>query len=456
MTACILVVDDVPANVKLLEARLTTEFFEVKTADNGLDALRICGEGGIDVVLLDVMMPGMDGFEVCEHLKADPVTAQIPVVMVTALDQTADRVRGLKAGADDFLTKPVNDLQLMARVKSLVRLKSLTDELRHRQASIRSMAAAVSFEDGRKAAKPVHFLVVEDKQGAAERMTRQLASLGRATIVTDPQQALFLAADTQPDCLIVSTGFSGFDVLMLCSQLRALERTRSAPIILVADQGEGERIVRALEIGVNDYILRPYDEEELLARVSTQIKRKRYMDRLRENLQQTVERAVTDPLTGVSSRHFLEEHLPSLFNRARTRGQQLSILLAGADQYAAIAEEHGAEAGDTVLREFARRVRNCIRPIDLVCRYGDAEFAIVMPSADAAAAQAVAERLRMAVADEGFPATTGASPVQVTVSAGVATLSAADNVASSVLARAERAMGEARASGRNRVVALAA
>ena len=110
MTARVLVVDDVEANVKLLEARLTAEYFEVRTARSGPEALHICARERADVVLLDVMMPGMDGFEVCRRLKSDPRTQHIPVIMITALDQTSDRVKGLEAGADDFLTKPVDDI----------------------------------------------------------------------------------------------------------------------------------------------------------------------------------------------------------------------------------------------------------------------------------------------------------------------------------------------------------
>src|ERR1700691_2332313 len=133
MTARILVVDDVLPNIKLLEARLTAEYFDVLTATHGLDALSLCAEGECDIVLLDVMMPGMDGFEVCRRLKADPRTAGIPVVMVTALSDVSDRVKGLEAVADDFLTKPVNDVALFARVRSLVRLKRMIEEWRLRE-----------------------------------------------------------------------------------------------------------------------------------------------------------------------------------------------------------------------------------------------------------------------------------------------------------------------------------
>ena len=124
MTARILVVDDHIANVKLLEARLGAEYFEVLTALNGADALTFAEKNQCDLVISDVMMPGMDGYELCRLLKAGATTAHLPVVLVTALDQPADRVRGLDAGADDFLTKPIDETALFARVRSLLRLKA--------------------------------------------------------------------------------------------------------------------------------------------------------------------------------------------------------------------------------------------------------------------------------------------------------------------------------------------
>src|SRR5688572_32537928 len=130
MSARVLVVDDIAANVRLLEAKLAAEYFEVMTASSGKEALALIEKQTPDIVLLDVMMPEMDGFEVCKRIKANPATAHIPVVMVTALTDSADRIKGLEAGADDFLSKPLNDTALMARVRSLVRLKMTVDEWR--------------------------------------------------------------------------------------------------------------------------------------------------------------------------------------------------------------------------------------------------------------------------------------------------------------------------------------
>src|SRR5579875_193004 len=141
MSARILVVDDIEANVRLLEAKLTAEYYEVSVAYDGATALAEAAASRPDIILLDVMMPGMDGFEVCRRLRADPVTRHIPVVLVTALDGRNDRLTGLHAGADDFLTKPIDDVSLFARVRSLTRLKLVIDELRQREASGRRFGA---------------------------------------------------------------------------------------------------------------------------------------------------------------------------------------------------------------------------------------------------------------------------------------------------------------------------
>jgi adenylate cyclase len=127
--AKILVVDDTPSNVKLLADILGARGYAVVTAASGVDALETVERERPDLVLLDVMMPGMSGYDVCRKLRANPVTTMLPVVMITALDPGQERVKGIEAGADDFLSKPVNQPEILARVRSLLRVKSLYDEL---------------------------------------------------------------------------------------------------------------------------------------------------------------------------------------------------------------------------------------------------------------------------------------------------------------------------------------
>jgi two-component system cell cycle response regulator len=455
MTARILVVDDIPANVKLLEARLLAEYFDVLTAENGYDALAICERTQVDLILLDIMMPGIDGFEVCERLKANPRTAHIPVVMVTALDQPSDRVRGLKAGADDFLTKPVNDLQLMSRVKSLVRLKMLTDELRLRAATAR----AISLEDGLETGlgdEPGDILLVDGRGSSQDRIARALKPIAEVTCMSDPQAAVFQAAESNFELVIVNANFEDYDPLRLCSQLRSLERTRFLPILLIAEQGDDDLIVRALDLGVTDYVMRPIDPNELIARSLTQIRRKRCNDRLRASVRQTIELAVTDGLTGLHNRRYLDNHLKLLIDRATARGRALSVCITDIDRFKLVNDTYGHDAGDVVLREFASRVRSAVRGADLACRYGGEEFVLVMPDTTPEMAAGVAERLRAIVESEPFRIPGTDVALSVTASLGIAAMLPGGDTPDALLKRADNALYEAKRSGRNRVVAAAA
>ncbi|CDZ50845.1 PleD family two-component system response regulator [Neorhizobium galegae] len=456
MTARILVVDDIPANVKLLEARLLAEYFDVLTADDGYKALAICDSTHVDLILLDIMMPGIDGFEVCERLKGNPRTAHIPVVMVTALDQPSDRVRGLKAGADDFLTKPVNDLQLISRVKSLVRLKTLSDELRIRA----DTASNIGLEDMLKGAdgreETAQVLLVDGRASSQERIIKALKPVAGVIAMSDPQAALFEAAENPVDLVIVNANFDEYDPLRLCSQLRSLERTRFLPLLLVTEMGADDLIVRALDLGVNDYIVRPIDPNELVARVLTQIKRKRYNDRLRMSMRQTIELAVTDGLTGLSNRRYLDNHLKVLFNRAAARSKPLSVCITDIDRFKSVNDAYGHDAGDEVLKEFAARVRSTVRGADLACRYGGEEFVVVMPDTDAVSAGAIAERLRSIIESQPFHLKTAGIMLNITASLGLACSTQGAETPEQLLKQADRALYEAKNGGRNRVVAAAA
>jgi two-component system cell cycle response regulator len=456
MTARVLVVDDVPANVKLLEARLSAEYFDVMTAVSGQEALAICERAECDVVLLDVMMPDMDGFEVCRRLKSGMTTHHIPVVMVTALDQPSDRVRGLESGADDFLTKPVSDVALIARVRSLSRLKMMTDELRMRAVTSREIgiespereALAGTGRNGR-------VLMVDDRPALSDRIQAILSGEHVMDVERDPTEALFTAAEGNYELVVVSLDLENFDGLRLCSQLRSLERTRNVPILALTETDNNARLVRALEIGVNDYLVRPIDKNEILARARTQIRKKRYTERLRDNVQSSIEAAITDALTGLYNRRYMETHIGTLVDQALSRGKPLSVLVLDIDYFKSINDTHGHDAGDDVLQDFAIRIRKSIRGIDLACRYGGEEFVVVMPETDMAVATMVAERLRRRIASEPFAIQKGARTIEVTISIGIAALGPDDNAAA-VIKRADRALYRAKRDGRNRVVPDAA
>ena len=456
MTARVLVVDDILANVKLLEARLNAEYFEVLTARSGEETLALVRSSPVDVVLLDVMMPGMNGFEVCQQIKSAPATAQLPIIMVTALDQASDKVRGLEAGADDFLTKPVDDIALITRVKNLARLKALSDEMMLRMATSADFKHLQSGEiAGLTATVAGRVLLVEDQPRVAQRMLSWLGPRHAIDVETELQTAMLRLAEETYDLLLVSLSLAQADGLRLCSQVRSLERTRHLPIIVLVEASEEARLLRALDMGVNDYVTRPIDKCELAARVRTQIKRKRHCDYLRDRLEESVELAVTDALTGLNNRRYMEAHLKALGEAALSAGQPLSVLLVDVDNFKAINDTWGHAAGDTILRELAARFRRNTRAVDTACRLGGEEFVILMPATSLGDACQIGERVRQSIACELFHINRD-SKIAVTASVGVASLEGAHDSLERLLARADQALYAAKKEGRNRVVADAA
>lgn len=447
-----LIVDDIPTNVRLLEARLTAEYFEVLTASSGREALAICDSEDVDIVLLDVMMPEMDGFEVCQRLKTNQQTAHIPVLMITALDQPSDRVRGLEVGADDFLTKPVDDIQLMARVRSLVRLKALTDELRARART----GQEIAIEDAMRAMDSINseggrILLVDTDQRHAERIRGYLDAANHVDVLANPADAILQVADGNYELALVSMSLGEFDPLRVCSQMRTAEQSRSLPIILIADEADRPRVVRGLDLGVNDFIMRPVERNELSARVRTQIRRQRYAVELRQSVTNTLALAVTDELTGLYNRRYFDRHLTLMLDKAREQDRDMAVMLIDMDFFKSVNDTHGHDIGDAVLKEFAVRLRRNIRGVDLACRFGGEEFVVLMPDTDYRQAQNVAERVRTAVAERAFEVGM-ATPLAVTVSVGVALNESDADTPEMILKRADVALYRAKREGRNRVV----
>jgi two-component system cell cycle response regulator len=456
MTARVLVVDDVELNVKLLEAKLASEYFEVITAFNGVTALDLAESQSPDIILLDVMMPRMDGFEVCSRLKANPATADIPVVMVTALSDVADRLRGLEVGADDFLTKPVNDIALFARVRSLVRVKRMMEELRLREEICGRFAARGNEAEAIENPGLARILLLEERGFAAARIADTLAPVAETIIRADSCADAVQLLDPSTELVIASLSMSDGDPLRLVSQWRATEAFRQLPILLLANDGELAQLAKGLDLGANDYLIRPVDRNELLARVRTQIRRKRLQDRLHENYHRSLSLALTDELTGLYNRRYVLAHLEEVAARCNGAPVDTAVLMFDIDHFKNVNDQYGHPGGDDVLRQLAARALRGLRSVDLVARLGGEEFLVVMPETTLAAAMVVAERLRAAVAVEPFLLHGTGKKIPVTVSIGVAVAADTGDTVDKLLNRADEALYAAKNSGRNRVVSHAA
>lgn len=449
MTARILIVDEVPANTRLMEARLAAEYYESAVAHDGEDAIRQAREWQPDLMLLDVMMPGIDGFETCRRLKSDAATQHIPVVMITTLEDSGARVSGLEAGADDFLSKPVDFPTLFARVRSLVRLKRLLDEWRKRSETARALGLAAA-----NLAPPsvagARALIVDDTADGAVAIAGSLRLDGIATArACGEAEAMARVGETAFDLIVLSLALHAEDPLRLASRLRAAEATQDIPLLLLADLAHRDRLLRGVDLGANDWLLRPLDPNELRARSRNQIRRKIYQDRLRMDLGQALEAALIDPLTGLHNRRHMLRHLEGLL--VGPGGMPVSVMMIDIDHFKSINDRFGHAEGDVALRAVAEVLRGRVRVFDSVARFGGEEFVIAMPGTRQDEAMAAAERVRYAIAAQAI----GAQALTITVSIGVAYGTPATSPAD-LLHEADMALYEAKRGGRNRVVLASA
>ncbi|MEO9968958.1 MAG: PleD family two-component system response regulator [Hyphomonadaceae bacterium] len=452
MSGRILVVDDILANRRLLQAKLEARYFEVIMAADGPSALKMAAEHSPDVILLDVMMPGMDGYEVCRRLKANPDTAFIPVVMVTALNQQENRLEGLKAGADDFMTKPFNDFGLMTRIGALMRYHAVATELRQRDGAGAQMGCETEAET-ETMGRPSRVVVVDENTRRARRISEHLRGAGHITASLQD-----MGNDVHSrgiDVLILALDQQGFDPLRLCAQFKIGERTRSVAMLLICDETNQDLAMKALELGASDIIMSPVDRQELLARVGTQTRRTRYIELLRRRVDRGIELSIIDPLTGLYNRRYMMNQLTQLASRSAVDSGSVSVAAFDIDHFKAVNDTHGHDAGDVILKDFAERLRENVRPMDIVCRQGGEEFLVIMPDVTGDLACMAAERIRCAVAGRPF-SVCGDLALDITVSAGVATNEGRSADTQLLLRQADEALYAAKKSGRNRVMSLAA
>lgn len=455
MSARILVVDDILPNVKLLEAKLKNEYYTVLCAYSGAEALEIARAEKPDIILLDVMMPEMDGFEVCRIIKADPELEHIPVVMVTALSDPSDRVNGLSAGADDFLTKPLDDVALMARVRSLVRLKMTMDEWRARENTATSLGVIEDSYNSNLPQGPANILVIEDQDFESKKLQETIESEGHTVSTANSGiEALDLINHYLFDVIILSLDMdhgNDDDGLRFLSHLRSNDKTRSIPILMVS-QEDSSKIARGLEIGAHDYIVRPIDRNELKARLKTQIRRRRVQEKLKTNYEASLSMALTDTLTGLFNRRYLNVHMEKLLKQSDDQRKPIAVLMFDIDHFKAVNDTHGHGVGDQVLKVFSNRIKDRLRSFDILARTGGEEFMAILVDVPLEKACYIAERLRRSVSEDPFPADIEAGELSISTSIGGVYIGTDVAEIDDVMERVDKVLYEAKETGRNRVV----
>lgn len=455
MSGRILVVDDILANRRLMKAKLEAKYYTVLLAENGPEALRVAAEETPQIILLDVMMPGMDGYEVCERLKQDEKTKHIPIVMLTALSDAEDRVRGLQAGADDFLSKPVDDFALMARLEALSRYNMVAQELRAREATGLPKSAFTD-DENRELAQPANVLVIDSTETAAQKIANHLISAGHNVLTWQDSQRQANMSMLGVDVVIISLSGQSHDGLKLCAHLKAMDFGSDMSIIVSFESYDREKASEALGIGAGDIIPSPINPQELLARVNTQLRRARFIKILRRRVDRGLELSVIDQLTGLYNRRYMLDQLGQWAQRASCGGEPVSVVSFDIDHFKRINDEYGHEAGDHVLKQIADRIRQNVRPKDVVCRPGGEEFLVIMPETVGELALRGAERIRAAIAGERFQLERSNTRLTITVSAGIATsLMRGDNI-EDILHRADQSLYRAKQLGRNRTESIAA
>ncbi len=448
MTARILIVDDTPSHSRVIEARLTAEYYQIATAQDGMEAVRVALAWQPDVILLDVMMPLLDGFAACRKLKANPLTQHIPVVMISAVQEPEQLLEGLQAGADDFLRKPLDPATLLVRLRSLVRIKRQLDELRSRGEAARSLglsSEAFSVPDisGARA------LVIDDQDLSAQTLQDSLSHEGilpgRAASEMD---VMAMTAAIPFDLIVLSLSMTESDPLRVAAQLRAADITHDVPLLLVAGPNDRARVLRGFDLVANDCLHLPVDDAELRARACNLIRRKFYQDQLRADLGSALEMALTDPLTGFYNQRYLMRHLRGLLAAGSPNG--IAVMMVDVDHFKSINDRFGHSAGDHALKTIAETLRNRTRVFDSIARYGGEEFVVVMPGAGAADAMSAAERLRVSIEHMNFAPEPGVN-APLTVSIGVSYTDSQAMTPELLLQSADQAMYLAKRGGRNRV-----
>ncbi|MBR9844403.1 MAG: diguanylate cyclase [Rhodobacteraceae bacterium] len=463
MPGKVLIIESLPTTRIVLKVKLSTAFYTVSQAASLPEALLRLAEDRPDLVLLGADWPTADqGLQMCKALIAAQKGAPAPILMMSAGASPGLRKAALRAGADDLIAKPADEAELMARIRSLLRARDAVEGLQLRKEA----TAALGFAEADSVAfRPeARILLAAPDAATGVRWNALLKPVLPYTLSAEPIPNLLRALSQQapPDALIISLSPDAPEEgLRLLAELRARASTRRAAMLVVLPPTCRDLFADALDLGAGDIMADGFDAEEIALRLERLIQRKRLADRVQKRVQDGLEAAVTDPLTGLFNRRYALPHLARVAEISQREHREFAVMVADLDHFKSINDRYGHGAGDTVLTEVAHRLRDCLRPMDLLARIGGEEFLVVMPATDRATARTMASRLCDTLRRDPVHIQSRDLRIPITMSVGLAmscdfpcAASGEDRgeaMVRTLLERADQALYGAKATGRDQV-----
>lgn len=450
--SCVLVIDDDPANRLVITKSLEKSGYKVLGVPGGDEAIALADQCRPDLIILEVVVSDTAGFEICSRLKSHPVLSDVPIVFITDPASSQVRAKALEAGADDFLSRPVDQVELLTRASSLIRLRRLQDRLAIRDQTLAAFAEGKE-KEWLKTSGSFRILLVEDDPDFV-KLFKVLASNEPWEInhVTDGKAALAAIDQEKFDLVVLDIMLPGSDGYAVIHAVRGDPSLQSLPILVVtALEGVRDRIA-ALEAGADDFLSKPIAPAEVRARLRALLRKKAIMDTLAENYQRALGLSAIDSLTGLFNHGYFHEYLNRELERSRRYHHQLSLIMLDVDFFKIYNDTHGHPVGDRALKKISRLIELSIRATDLAARYGGEEFVVVLPETSVAGVIPLAERIRKSIEDTAFPGEEILPTGKLTVSLGVAVFPDHASTAEEIVAAADKALYRAKKKGKNRVI----